>query len=447
VTDSKSSDSGEKPKDLPIGLTGAEAVTDYLRDGYRQYGLQELQAASAIGYFTPLMHEMFNGTEAKSRLLFVVLRSLMMDDRVRWTRADLDEKFHWVKESHRNYLFLRLSNVGWLEYFRDQGIYMISDAGEALMRILSRLAHGSALAENEGAALAEIEFSQMLEFPDVGERLRFLRNRLLKHIIRAETALESESAYLILEIYQQLKSAYRWAEQTRETLDNVIIDDDDFEGWQAIRGVHDNLSRLHQLISKMQLVLQDIQRKQIDIARYGLTHLDFDDYLIHSRMDTLSLMMARHLRKIPHALLVQESNMFIEAAGVLGRERPDAATARGWDTTTVEPEHESEEPVAHETMDFVADLKAVPKKWAPITKLVSDESWEIAAYRFSLLTMMADRTAGAESAEYDPFLANMVEAEFDEAGEMATITVGDETRMMTKGQVRRPQTKKSKGSK
>jgi hypothetical protein len=98
-------------------------------------------------------------------------------------------------------------------------------------------------------------------------------------------------------------------------------------------------------------------------------------------------------------------------------------------------------------MDFVSDLKRVPRKWASAAKLVSEEPWDIAAYRYSLLTMMADRTAGAESAEYDPFLANMVDAEFDENGAMESIVCGDETRTMTRGQVRRPKDKTDKKKK
>ena len=112
---------------------------------------------------------------------------------IQLARAELDEKFHWLKGGHRNYLLHRLSNVGWLEYFRDQSMYMISDKAEALMRILNRFTMGPELVENEGVALAEIEFSQMLEHEDVSEQLHFLSNRLRKHIIRADHALESKS--------------------------------------------------------------------------------------------------------------------------------------------------------------------------------------------------------------------------------------------------------------
>ena len=92
MTDFTLSSSDEEPEEKPapsIGVTGAAAETDYMRDGFRQFGLQEMQSARSFGYFLPLMHEMFNGTEAKSKLLFVILRSLMMDNRVRWTRGVL----------------------------------------------------------------------------------------------------------------------------------------------------------------------------------------------------------------------------------------------------------------------------------------------------------------------------------------------------------------------
>jgi hypothetical protein len=424
-----------------IGVSGHTSdVSDYLSDGHLQFGLQEVSRVQAFGYFVPLLHEMFNGGEAKTRIMFSMLHGLMTDERVRWTRLEIDDKYHWLKTSHRNYLLLRMSNVGWLEYYRDQGMYMISDKGEALMRIMSRLIHGRELTENEGAALAEIEFSQLLDFPDITDRLKFLRNRLLKHIIRANTALESESPYLILEIYQQLNSAYRWAEQTRESLDNLDVDDADVEGWNTIRSVHDHLSKLHSQISRMQLILQDIQRKQIDIARYGVTHLDVDNYLINSRADALANMMGRHLFKIPHPLLVIESNMFLEAAEMLGRDVEQGKVYRGWETDTAECDTAGEPEVAEEAERFGKALKKVTRKWRPLETLVTEVDWEEAAYRFSLLTVMADQTAldaFGVVREHDPLITNPVAAEFDENGQMIDVDVKDEVWSMTKGHVKK----------
>lgn len=414
-------------------------VYDYLNPQYRRYGMQEMAGVQAISYFLPLLHELFNGSEGRAKVVFTLLHGLMRDDRVRWTRQEIDDKFHWLKDGHRNYFLHRLSNVGFLEYLRDQGVYMISDKGEALMRMLSRFTLGSALVENEGAALAEIEFSILLEVDDLSDRLKFLRNRLLKHSLRADQALKSESAYRILEIYQQLQSAYRWAEQTRETLDHLEIDDENAEQWDAVRAVHDHLSTLHSLISKMQLVLQDIQRKQIDIARYGLTHLDFDNYLINSRPDAIAELMKRHLRKIPHPFFVQDAAAFAEAAHVLGRVSTESEAARGWDTDVTAADPHGERLAAIEAEDFVRDLVKAPRKSTPIAFLIQDHSWEIAAYRFSLLTMLADREARSHlhgEDRQDPFINVPAEADFDPDGAMMEFISNGETWAMTRGNIR-----------
>lgn len=414
-------------------------VMDYLKVDSRRYAFKEMSRLQSLGYFMPLLHELFAGGDAKTKIVYTILHSLMTDDRVRWTRGELDEKFHWLKDGHRGYLLHRLSNVGWLEYYRDQSAYMISDKGEALMRILSRFALGSRLVENEGAALAEIEFSLLLELDDLPERLQFLRNRLLKHSIRAEHALESDSAYRILQIYQQLRSAHRWAEQTRQTLDHVEVEDDESPQWGAIRAVHNHLSRLHSLISKMQLVLQDIQNKQIDVSRYGLTHLDFDNFLINSKAESLAELMTRHLDKIPHPFYLLEDNAFTEAAEILSRQ-PEQGTPRGWETDVTELGEGEDEVLATDTTAFVRDLTRAPEKWAGVEQLVQTVTWEVAAYRFSMLTVLADLDpASRENAEaaLDPLINVPVEAKFDKAGKMVEVAHGDDTWAMTKCQYRR----------
>ena len=426
----------------PEAMSDPEDVLGYVRERHRQHALQEVSHAQPIVYFLPLMHELFNSTEAKTKVLFTVLRALMRDERVQWTRTDLDEKFYWLKERNWAYMLQRMTAVGWLDYYREGGNYMISDKGEALMRILSRFSMGSELVTNEGAAVAEIEFSLLLDAHDVADRLRFLQNRLYKHILRAETALESESPYLIIEIYQQLKSAYRWAEQTRETLDHIEAEDDDTETWNGIRAIHDHLSRLHELISTMQVQLQEIQRKQIDIAQHGLTHLDFDNYLINQSVDTLAGLVFPRLHKIPHAFLFNEANAFMEAQEVLEREREPPTEMRGWETDVLEGEAtgEQEEPI--ESREFTRDLRALPRKWSEMEQLIEKETWEIAAYRLSLLTLMADRqTRFVEAADsgtgYDPFINLPVQAEFDAEAEFVSIPRDGGNWFMTQGRVRR----------
>ncbi len=429
--------------EVPTTPTPAEGEADvlaYLDEHYRTYGLQQIARTQPVSYFLPLLHELFGGGEAKTRVLFTMLHRLMVDDRVRWTRGELDERFHWLKEGHRSYLLYRLSNVGWLEYYRDQGVYMISDKGEALMRMLSRFSLGAELVENEGAALAEIEFSLLLDLDDLPERLQFLRNRLLKHAIRAEHALESDSAYRILEIYQQLKNAYRWAEQTRKTLDHLEVDSDESPNWVAIRGVHQHLSKLHALIARMQVVLQEIQHRQIDIARFGLTQLDFDNYLINASADVLSVMMKRHLQKVPHPFFLIEANAFDEAREILGRPPATAGTPRGWDTAVSEAAAEGARAVASETEAFAAALARVPKRWTPVQRFVQDVTWEVAAYRYSLLTLLADldpRAREAAETSFDPLINVPVLAEFDMDAELDAVTCADEERRFTPGRLRR----------
>ncbi len=431
----------EEPSPLPEPTPPEDIldVMEYVHDDFRRFGFSQLSRVQSIAYFLPLLHEIFGGGEAKTKLTFSILHTLMIDDRVRWSRQELDEIFHWIKEGHRHYLFYRLSNVGWLEYFRDRGVYMISDKGEALMRILSRFVLGKQLVENEGAALAEIEFSLLLDLNDLPDRLRFLRNRLMKHSIRAEHALNSESAYRILEIYEQLKSAYRWAEQTRQTLDHIEVEEDNTDQWDAVRGVHDHLSKLHSIISTMQLTLQDIQRRQIDIAHYGLTHLDIDHYLIHANVDVLSDMMQRHLGKIPHPFLVVEDNMFGEADDILNRDREEAGEGRGWEMDVDEAEADQDPQSARETDELVAALHRVSPKWQPAESIIQNTTWEIAAYRFSILTLLADfdtRMRREARDAMDPIVTTPVEVSFNPNADMVTVESTAGTLSMTKGRVR-----------
>lgn len=415
-------------------------ILEYVHESNQSYALQQLTRAQAIVYFLPLVRELFSGAEAKTTIVFTMLHTLMTDSRVYWTRGELDEQFHWLKEKHRNYILQRLSAVGWLEFHRDRQTYMISDKGEALMRVLSRFTMGSELVDNEGAALAEIEFSLFLESEDIPDRLKFLRNRLHKHITRADSALQSESPYVILEIYQQLKSAHRWAEQTRETMEHLQADEDDNGVWSSIRDIHDHLSKLHSMISQMQLLLQDIQNKQIDIAQYGLSQLDYDFYLIQTPVGELAELMSRHLHKIPRPFFMIEADCFDEARTILSRERCDDNGIRGWEMDVTEPDCNAEKEPAFETERLVSDLTGIEREWQPLTEFVSTVSWEEAAYRFSILTLLADRKEIAELTEagrLDPVIAMPVDVEFAESQEMVSVDCSGEVRTLTVGRVRR----------
>ncbi|MCH2175067.1 MAG: hypothetical protein MK193_05005 [Lentisphaeria bacterium] len=417
----------------------ARRLQDYLEQNHLEYGYEQLNRTEPIKYFLPLMRELFNVHEARTHVAFSILHGLMLDDRVQWTRHELDEKFHWVKSSQRGYILQRLSQVGWLEYYREKSVYMLTDKGEALMRILSRFTLGESIVENEGAALAEIEFSMMLDLNDLPERMTYLRNRLVKHNIRANSALESDSAYKVLEVYQQLQSAYRWAEQTRHTLDQVELEDDEPELWDSIRQVHLHLSSLHSQISQMQLVLQDIQRKQINIAKYGLTHLDFDNYLINSSVDRLADMMQSNLKEIPHPFFMMEDLLFNETADLFDAEPAEQVELRGWDTEFVPNEYEEKSQLGHETHAFAEDLQQSSKEWQGIKDVICDKEWEVSAYRLSLMTMLADMddinrtTAGA----MDPMLNVKIEADFDQKGKMEKFHIDGEERSISKGKFRR----------
>ena len=414
-------------------------IKDYLHPDHMNYGMAELGQVDSVGFFLPMLLELFNVNATRTKVVYSILYSLMIDDRVRWTRAELDDKFHWIKSGQRSYLLQRLSNVEWLEYFREQGVYMITDKGEAIMRILSRFNLGETIVENEGAALAEIEVSMMLDLGDMPDRLKFLRNRLSKHTMRAQTALESESAYRSLEIYQQLQSAHRWAEQTRETLDQIDVPDDDGEQWSAIRSVHSNLATLHNQISEMQMVMQDIQYKQINIAKYGLTHLDFDNYLINSSLDHLANIMSHHMELLPHPFLLLEDIAFAEAGDIIDREIVDDGMGRGWETDVSDLEPTDEDGVAFET-DRLADiLKKSSKDWVDMAEIMNVPRWDETAYRFQIMTMLADLKDLNRTMEggEDPLLAIPLDIEFSQSGELVEMDVEGETQLMTQSRYKR----------
>ena len=53
-------------------------VLDYIQDEYRQYALQEISHNHAISYFLPLVHELFSGSESKTKVVFTILHNLML---------------------------------------------------------------------------------------------------------------------------------------------------------------------------------------------------------------------------------------------------------------------------------------------------------------------------------------------------------------------------------
>ena len=95
-----------------------------------------------------------------------------------------------------------------------------------------------------------------------------------------------------------------------------------------------------------------------------------------------------------------------------------------------------------EASDFSETLERTTKKWGSVGDIVACEAWESAAYRFQLLTMMADAdlriTRSAEEA-LDPIISIPVEVDFDQTGEMVEAEVSGEKRTMSRGRLRRIQ--------
>ena len=80
------------------------------------------------------------------------------------------------------------------------------------------------------------------------------------------------------------------------------------------------------------------------------------------------------------------------------------------------------------------------REWSEVSALVDVPSWEVAAYRMSLLTMLADledlhRKLG--EGHLDPAVAVPIEAEFSQTGEMVETEIDGEIQMVTKGKVKR----------
>ena len=189
-------------------------------------------------------------------------------------------------------------------------------------------------------------------------------------------------------------------------------------------------------------MLQDIQRKQIDIAQYGLTHIDFDRYLMHTGIDDLARVMSQHLNKVPHPFFTLEGNAFVEAQYILERERDDSANARGWDTDVNAAAAGGQDLKPVEAVDFTEVLERTTKKWRSVGGVVACEAWDIAAYRFQLLTMMADadlRSTKPGEETLDPIISIPVEVDFDQTGEMVEAEVNGEKRTMSRGRLRRIQ--------
>ena len=73
-----------------------------------------------------------------------------------------------------------------------------------------------------------------------------------------------------------------------------------------------------------------------------------------------------------------------------------------------------------------------------VESVVKDHPWEIAAYRFSLMTMLADLEEIRSSGQaLDPLINSEVDFEFDTKGEMVDFDTDGETWSMTKGRYRR----------
>lgn len=408
---------------------------DYLAPGYVADDVPELSALAAARPVVGTFISLFRGTEAEVLLRLLVLREIGHDtDSPRWSPDALRRRFAYLDAVKLETVLKRLREHNLLS-FGDDGHYHLSDPGRNAVAALGMLLRFD---DTEDAELGFLT-AQLAGLQATGsvnaEALGHLLSKLNDLTLHFEDAIASGSEFRIVESRQRLSANGKWLDRGTDILRQLLADPEaPFDVARIAQRIGLAQSRLARVDAAFQRALNKIETQRVTLGSSGISSSDVGLWLRRQHADTLLAMAQDAITETADLRLLAGGHELLDRAEValcdIERSQaqsaemppPDAAPAAD------RPEEEDLRLLTH----FTGRLNTL-REDTPLHDMIGGGGFHHAAYRMSLLAMLADATGTSEEGPVGEFLKIPMDVIFEDT----LVDVGaDEIARMTRGIVR-----------
>ncbi|NMF88099.1 hypothetical protein [Aromatoleum petrolei] len=389
--------------------------TDSLAPGVTADDVPELgmlaSAAPLVGAFITL----FRGSETEVMLRLLVLREIGQEsDSPRWSPEALRARFTYLDDVKLETVLKRLRDNALLEFGED-GLYRVSDLGRNAVAAITMVLRFST---EEDAELGFLT-AQLAGLQAVGsitpEALGHLLSKLNDLTWHFEEAIASGSEFNILGARRRLSANERWLARGTEILNGLLADPEvPFEIARIAQRIGLAQSRLARVDAGFQRALNKIESQRVTLGASGISSSDVAAWLRRLDAGMLARFAEDAVAAVPETTLLAGGHELLDRAeAVLSDEvrtdetelalpPPDAADVR------TAPEHDDLALLEHLTRR-IARLSDS----APLQHIVAGGGFAPAAYRLSLLALLADgESAGPADGPIGDFMRLPVDVQF-----------------------------------
>ena len=393
-------------------------LADFLAPGVAADDVPELAPLAAAAPLIDAFITLFRGSEAEVLMRLLVLREIGREaDAPRWSPDALRARFTYLDAVKLETVLKRLRDNTLLE-FADDGLYHLSDLGRNAVAAIAMLLRFSA---DEDAELGFLT-AQLAGLQAVGsvtpEALGHLLSKLNDLTWHFEEAIASGSEFRILASRRRLAANERWLARGTEILTGLLADPEvPFDVARIAQRIGLAQSRLARADAGFQRALNKIEAQRVTLGASGISSSDVAAWLRSLDAALLAGFSDGALAIVPEVPLLAGGHELLDRVETVlcdeVRERDDDAALPPPEAAAVgaRPEQDDLALLEH----FTRRLDLLPDA-APLRTVVAGGGFAPAAYRLSLLALLADgEPAGSAEGPVGDFMRLAVDVAFGDA--------------------------------
>jgi hypothetical protein len=376
------------------------ALLEFFQPGFVPLDLPPLAGLIRARPYLDAFITLFRGGEEEVMVRLLVLREIGARAQApRWTPQDLQAHFAYINPVKLETVLKRIRDNGLLVWDSDEQLYSLSEPGRIALASIGTLVQFSDGDAELGYLTAQVAAGQ-----SVGrvahEALQHLLARLNELYRDFEEALESQSEFQIRKAQSKLESVWKWVEKGTDVM-HAILDDDtlDLLTLNQAQAIATAQSRMLRLTSVFQRRLSELAAQRVHLGESGLTSTNVADWLRSLDQDVLADLGRDLLIFHPEPVFVTADELLdISEYELVSRERleyiesalPSSEVAE--DVEAMEVERLLDAEALFEELGALAARGGT----AELFEQVVADTYNVTAYRLSLLSLLGDADAALE---------------------------------------------------
>ncbi|AZN37603.1 hypothetical protein [Iodobacter ciconiae] len=375
-------------------------LLEFFQPGFVPLDLPPLAGLIRARPYLDAFITLFRGGEEEVMVRLLVLREIGARAQApRWTPQDLQAHFAYINPVKLETVLKRIRDNGLLVWDSDEQLYSLSEPGRIALASIGTLVQFSDGDAELGYLTAQVAAGQ-----SVGrvahEALQHLLARLNELYRDFEEALESQSEFQIRKAQSKLESVWKWVEKGTEVM-HAILDDDtlDLLTLNQAQAIATAQSRMLRLTSVFQRRLSELAAQRVHLGESGLTSSNVADWLRRLDQNELADLGRDLLIFHPEPVFVTADELLdISEYELVSRERleyiesalPSSEIAEDVEAMEVERLLDAET-----LFEELGELAARGGSAELFEQVVAD-TYNVTAYRLSLLSLLGDADAALE---------------------------------------------------